>query len=447
MIDKYLTVTALTKYIKRKLDMDKHLRTVWLKGEISNFKHHNRGHMYMTIKDKQTRIQAIMFAGNNRFLKFMPENGMQVLIKGEVSVFEAAGQYQLYIKAMEPDGIGALYVQFEQLKKKLQEKGYFSDHYKKPIPSFPKHIGVITSPTGAAVRDIITTIKRRYPIAEITIIPVLVQGPTAAQTVVNGIKLANEKEIFDVLIVGRGGGSIEELWCFNEEIVVDAIYHSKLPIISAVGHETDTTLSDFVADLRAPTPTGAAELAVPSYQQLMEKITALRNMIQGTIQQKLNHHQKMLKRLEESYAFRYPEQLIRQKEQELDKEVDRLRRQTQNIYRQKQEMLHFLNRRLNTQFPKKKLDHALLEFSRIMNRKSESMKSYIEQKSNQLALNIEKLVLLNPLKTLERGFSITYTPQQEILKTSEQIEENEQITVRITDATLHCKVLNKEEIE
>lgn len=260
MTNKYLTVTALTKYMKRKLDMDPHLRDVWLKGEISNFKLHSRGHMYLTIKDDQARINAVMFAGNNRFLKFKPENGMKVLVRGEVSVFEATGQYQLYIQQMEPDGLGSLYLAFEQLKERLRTKGYFDEQYKKKIPTIPHHIGVITSPTGAAVRDIITTIKRRYPVAQVTVLPVLVQGVNAASSITKAIYKANDMGEFDVIILGRGGGSIEELWSFNEESVAEAIFHSKIPIISAVGHETDVTISDYVADLRAPTPTGAVSL-------------------------------------------------------------------------------------------------------------------------------------------------------------------------------------------
>lgn len=266
MIDKYLTVTAVTKYIKRKMDTDPHLKQILIKGEISNFKQHSRGHMYMTIKDSQTKIQAVMFAGNNRFLKFKPENGMNVLIKGEISVYEAYGQYQLYINQMEPDGIGSLYLAFEQLKEKLQKKGYFDPSIKKNIPLYPEHIGVITSPTGAAIRDIITTLRRRYPIVKITVIPVLVQGPNSPYSIKLAIEKANEIGGFDTLIVGRGGGSIEELWSFNEEIVAEAIYRSKIPIISAVGHETDVTISDFVADLRAPTPLVLQKLLYNQWQ-------------------------------------------------------------------------------------------------------------------------------------------------------------------------------------
>src|SRR5690606_2508105 len=263
---------ALTKYIKRKFDFDPHLQNVYVKGEISNFKRHTSGHMYFTLKDEKARIGAVMFAQAARSLKFIPENGMNVLLNGEVSVYEPSGQYQIYVKSMEPDGIGALYVAFEQLKERLEKEGLFRKDRKQPIPPYPKTVGVVTSPTGAAIRDIITTIQRRYPIARIIIYPALVQGTQAAPSVANMIRIANERKEADVLIVGRGGGSIEELWAFNEEVVARAIYESDIPIISAVGHETDTTIADFVADLRAPTPTGAAEMAVPNWTELLERI-------------------------------------------------------------------------------------------------------------------------------------------------------------------------------
>ncbi|TXK90204.1 exodeoxyribonuclease VII large subunit, partial [Parageobacillus sp. SY1] len=256
---KYVTVGALTKYIKRKFEVDPHLRDLWIKGEISNFKYHSRGHMYFTLKDEQARIQAVMFAGYNQYLSFRPEDGMKVLVRGEISVYEPSGNYQIYVKEMQPEGIGNLYLAYEQLKKRLEAEGLFSPEHKKPIPAFPRYIGVVTSPTGAAIRDIMTTIRRRYPIATVILFPTLVQGEQAAESIVRSIEKANELGYIDVLIVGRGGGSIEELWAFNEEIVARAIFASEVPIISAVGHETDFTIADFVADLRAPTPTGAAE--------------------------------------------------------------------------------------------------------------------------------------------------------------------------------------------
>ncbi|PAV29108.1 exodeoxyribonuclease VII large subunit [Virgibacillus profundi] len=444
MKDNYLTVTALTKYIKRKIDTDPHLKNIWLKGEISNFKHHSRGHMYLTIKDEQTRLQAVMFAGNNRSLKFNPENGMKVLIKGEISVFEPYGQYQLYIQQMEPDGIGALYLAFEQLKEKLHKQGLFDPIHKKKIPLYPRHIGVITSPTGAAVRDIITTIKRRYPIVTVTVIPVLVQGTNAVSSIKEAIRIANNKEIFDVLIVGRGGGSIEELWSFNEEPVAQAIFHSKVPIISAVGHETDITISDFVADLRAPTPTGAAELAVPSQLELKDKISNLKKFLIRDLDGHLVNNKKHLQRLKQSYAFRYPEQLLKQKEQELDKHVENIQKSTINHVKQQTKAYSNLNARLQAQHPKKQVEQFQKRLNQLNKQQAYYMSQVMEIKSIQLKNIIEKLTLLNPLEIMKRGFALPYTSNGEIIKSSKQVKQQDIITVNLHDGSLNCEVIQIE---
>lgn len=441
-MEKYLTVTALTKYIKRKLDIDPHLRSVWLKGEISNFKHHSRGHMYMTIKDDHARIQAVMFAGNNRYLKFTPENGMHVLIHGDISVFEASGQYQIYIQRMEPDGFGSLYMAFEQLKKKLSLRGFFADDHKKKIPVFPNRIGVITSPTGAAIRDIITTIKRRYPVAEITIIPALVQGVHAGNDIARAVRLANERNHFDVLIVGRGGGSIEELWGFNEQIVAEAIYESHIPIISAVGHETDITISDYVADMRAPTPTGAAELAVPSIVDVMATIDARKRSLQQSMEHILTNEDRHLNRLMRSYAFRYPEQLLRQKEQELDKLSERFRKNAQAITAKESEKLTQLKIRLLSLHPRKQFTQASKDSTFLTKRLYQVMETRLKQKNATLHTLIEKLTLLNPLETMRRGFSITYTKEGNILKEKKDVKMDDRITVKISDARLDCRVMD-----
>lgn len=440
MNNKYLTVTALTKYIKRKFDTDSNLRNIWLKGEISNFKHHSRGHMYLTIKDEQSRIQAVMFAGNNRRLKFTPENGMNVLIKGEISVFEAHGQYQLYIQQMEPDGIGSLYLAFEQLKEKLQKQGYFDQKLKKQIPKYPTHIGVITSPTGAAVRDIITTIKRRFPITKTTVLPVLVQGPNAAKSITRAIEFANEKAIFDVLIVGRGGGSIEELWSFNEEIVAKAIFQSKIPIISGVGHETDFTISDFIADLRAPTPTGAAELAVPSLVELKDKVLGLKQSMTKTMTTMTTNARRHLTRLQQSYAFRYPEQLIKQKEQELDKLVERLDKSFNQYIEQKREIVWNMEKRLTAQHPYDQMKRMEKEVNRLTKQANYYMKQIVNQKSKKFANTIEKLTLLNPLETMKRGYAIPYNKSGRIIKSRHEVNIQDDITVQLADGALGCKV-------
>lgn len=445
MKDKYLTVTALTKYIKRKFDTDPHLKAIWLKGEISNFKHHSRGHMYLTIKDDNSRIQSVMFAGNNRRLKFTPENGMNVLIKGEIGVFEPYGQYQLYIQQMEPDGIGSLYLAFEQLKEKLNKLGYFNKEYKKELPKYPQQIGIITSPTGAAVRDIITTIRRRYPIAATTVIPVLVQGSASPHSVQNAIDTANKVGNYDVLIVGRGGGSIEELWSFNEEIVADAIYRSTIPIISAVGHETDVTISDYVADLRAPTPTGAAELAVPSQLELTEKVINMERTLSRIMHENLYNSEQFLTRLRQSYAFRYPEQLVTQKEQELDKHVDRLDKMLKSQYERKMDAYIGLKTRLSAQHPAVQHDRSVKEINQLKKQSNQIMNQLLEQKASRLNTAIEKLTLLNPLETMKRGYAIPYTNSGNIIKSVRRIDNNDPITVRLSDGTIDCRVLKVKE--
>ncbi len=427
------------------MDTDPHLKGILLKGEISNFKHHSRGHMYMTIKDNQSKIQAVMFAGNNRFLRFRPENGMNVLIKGEISVYEAYGQYQIYIQQMEPDGIGSLYLAFEQLKEKLHKKGYFDKERKKEIPLFPKHIGVITSPTGAAVRDIITTIKRRYPIVTITVIPVLVQGPNSPSSIKHAIEKANKRGEFDTLIVGRGGGSIEELWSFNEEIVAEAIFHSKIPVISAVGHETDITISDYVADLRAPTPTGAAELAVQSQLELSDKLMKLKQSLNREMGRGLHNYWTRLTQLTESYAFRYPEQLIKQREQELDISMERLNRSIVNIEKDQQKTLESLITRLFSQHPKKQIEQAKNDLQEKMKKQNDYMSKLMETKSVHLTNVIDKLSLLNPLEIMKRGFALPYTSNGDMVKSTGQVQKDDNISIQLHDGNINCQVLEVEE--
>lgn len=266
------SVSEATRYIKRLIENDTQLMEVWIRGELSNVKRHSRGHLYFTVKDANARMQSVMFAGYNQHLRFIPENGMNVLIRGEVNVYEPYGQYQFYAKEMQPDGIGSLHVAFERLKKQLEHEGLFADERKKPLPVYPKHIAVITSQTGAVIRDIMTTLKRRMPNIRVTLFPVAVQGHLAIDSIERALLQANQAALFDVIIVGRGGGSMEELWAFNEERVVRAIGSSSIPVISAVGHETDFTISDFVADLRAPTPTAAAEFAVPDVREQLRQV-------------------------------------------------------------------------------------------------------------------------------------------------------------------------------
>ena len=324
MNDKYITVTQLTRYIKYKIDNDVNLNEVFLKGEISNFKAHSRGHFYFTLKDETSRINAIMFASNTKKIKFMPEDGMKVLVTGKISVFEANGGYQIYVNDMLEDGVGNLYIAFEQLKKKLEQEGLFRKEYKKQIPKIPTRVGVVTAPTGAAIKDIISTIKRRWPLAEIILFPSLVQGENAKEDIVRQIEKAKDYNL-DTLIVGRGGGSIEDLWPFNEEIVARSIFECNIPIISAVGHEIDFTIADFVADLRAPTPTGAAELAVPQKQDVENYLMQLKIRLNKQIQHKININKQKLEEVKSRYIFQNPIAIYQAKELQFDSIIERLK--------------------------------------------------------------------------------------------------------------------------
>lgn len=444
----YLSVSALTKYIKRKFDADPHLQNVYIKGEISNFKQHTSGHMYFTLKDEKARLLSVMFAANNKGMKFLPENGMKVLVKGDISLYEAGGQYQLYVKSMAPDGVGDLYLAYEQLKKKLEGAGLFLAEHKKPIPQYPKSVGVITSPTGAALRDILTTIKRRYPIARIIVYPALVQGNNAAKSIAKAISMANARAESDVLIVGRGGGSIEELWAFNEEIVAESIYDSDIPVISAVGHETDFTIADFVADMRAPTPTGAAELAVPHLNEILERLMNRKNRLTRSIQEAVNFERTRLTRMERSYAFRYPHKMYEQKLEQLDKTMDRLGRTSTRYFMKKRDELNQLNDTLKKQHPEQAVNNAkdeLQQHAKVLRR---AMEAIYRHKSQQFVHITATLSALSPLKIMERGYGLVFAEDETLVKSTQQVSKGDKIAVSIKDGTLECEIKEiKERIE
>ena len=321
--NRYLSISVINRYLKDQFDRNEHLRTVYLKGEISNFKGHTTGHLYFSLKDETSRINAIMFSSSAKKINFEPQDGKKVLVKGRISVYEATGSYQIYVDEMEEDGIGNLYLAYEKLKADLAAQGLFDEKYKKPIPKYPRKIGIVTAPTGAAIRDILSTIKRRYPICETILFPCLVQGEYGAQDIVNKINIAQNYDL-DVLIVGRGGGSIEDLWNFNEEIVARAIFASKIPIISAVGHEIDFTIADFVADLRAPTPTGAAEMAVPNLTDLINYIEQLNIRIKESILKNINYNKLLLESIKSSYVLKNPLIMYDAKKQKLDLIIEKL---------------------------------------------------------------------------------------------------------------------------
>ena len=318
-----LTVTDINNYIKNIVDGDFFLSNVTLKGEISNLKFHTRGHLYFSLKDENSKINAVMFNYKNLGLNFIPKDGMNVIVKGKVSVFTTGGSYQITVSNMKEDGIGNLYILFEELKRRLEREGLFSPEHKKKLPRIPKKVGVITASTGAAVKDIISTINRRFPLTEIILFPTLVQGVGAKENIVKMINKANESDV-DVIILGRGGGSIEDLWAFNEEIVARAIYNSNKPIVSAVGHEIDFTISDFVSDMRAPTPTGAAELVVPSKVEIQSYLNDYKGRIISVINKKIKSYTDTFSKLKNTYILKNPISMYEIDEQKLDNMLEKL---------------------------------------------------------------------------------------------------------------------------
>ena len=414
--DKYLTITAITRYLKAKIDTDSNLRTVFLKGEISNFKSHSTGHLYFSLKDDNSKINAIMFASNAKKLTFQPIEGTKVLVMGRISIYEATGNYQIYIEEMLEDGVGNLYQEYEKLKKKLSAEGLFDESRKKKIPTYPKTIGVITSPTGAAIRDIISTIRRRYPICEIIVFPALVQGENAAQDIVEKLKLTQEYQI-DTLIIGRGGGSIEDLWPFNEEIVARAIYNSKIPIISAVGHETDFTIADFVADMRAPTPTGAAEMAAPNLKDILLQVDNFRIRLNEAINSRINYQKLILDSIKSSYVIKNPLLMYEQKQQRIDNITETIN----NIIKYKlQEIKH--------QF-------SLIKNNYLINNPTLIYQDKIVQLNNIL----EKIELLNPMSILKRGYTLAYKNDR-IIKSAKNLSLQDKIKLKFSDGTVIANI-------
>ena len=417
MNDKYITVTQLTRYIKYKIDNDIHLNEVFLKGEISNFKAHSRGHYYFTLKDEGSRINAIMFSSSTKSIKFIPQDGMKVLVTGKISVFEANGAYQIYVNDMLEDGVGNLYIAFEQLKKKLEQEGLFDPSIKKKIPKIPSRVGVVTAPTGAAIKDIISTIKRRWPLVEILLFPSLVQGENAAEDIVKQIKRAEDYNL-DTLIVGRGGGSIEDLWPFNEEIVARAIYECSIPTISAVGHEIDFTISDFVADLRAPTPTGAAELAVPAISDVTNYLNQLKIRLNKSMQNKVEIQNQKLLEITSRYIFTNPISIYQTKEMLFDSLIERLKYSTKNLVTTKE---------------KKYIE---LKNSYIF----KTPFQLIDKKANKYLQIVSKLETLSPLETIKRGYTMT-KKDNKVITSSKKIKKGDHLEINFSDGSIEAEVL------
>ncbi len=390
-----ISVSQLTMHLKDIIEKDFELSRTNVRGEISNFKYHSSGHMYFTLKDENAKIKCIMFRGYNAFLKFMPEDGMSVIIEGNVSIYEKDGQYQLYCNRMEPDGVGGLYLAYEQLKVRLQKEGLFDGDRKKQVPIFPRRIGVATSPTGSVIRDIINVSSKRFYKSNILLYPVKVQGDGAAESIVEAIRYFNKMEDVDVIIIGRGGGSIEELWAFNEEILARAISESNIPIISAVGHETDFTIADFTADIRASTPTHAAEIAVPSYDDLFYKLES----IKGVILSKFKNNN-----LQKSYYINGMIQSIK-------------KNSPQNRIIQYIQYMDSLRSKMN-----------LITQNRI---------STFE---NRFSVLVGKLDTLSPVKTLNRGYSVT-VKDKNVISGIKLLKKEDMIKVYMQDGSLDCKVL------
>ena len=416
MDKEYLKISELNNYIKSVLDKDTFLNKVYLKGEISNFKNHTRGHLYFTLKDDTSRISAVMFQSSAVKLTFNPEDGMNVLVSGRVSAYPAQGSYQVYVDTMEPDGLGALYIEYEKLKKKLAAQGMFAPEHKVPIPRFPEKIGVITAPTGAAVRDIMSTIKRRYPMCEAILFPCLVQGKDAAPDIVRQIKRADAYGV-DTIIVGRGGGSIEDLWAFNEEVVAQAIYDCVTPIISAVGHEIDWTIADFVADLRAPTPTGAAEMAVPTVLDIKTLIDNYKIRLNKNIKNMVNTKFIKLRSLRQSFILKNPMSMYEVKEQKLDTLIDTLNKDIKNIINDKDNKLNKIKLSVVLQNPENLIKDKKIKFDLLVN----------------------TLKLVNPLGILDKGYSLVEV-NDKIIKASKDVKVNDILNIRLHEGSIKAEV-------
>jgi exodeoxyribonuclease VII large subunit len=441
-----LSIKELNRYIKMRLEQDSILQDVWIRGEISNYTHHSSGHMYFTLKDPDSRLKCVMFASHNQRLPFIPREGTKVIACGNISVFERDGQYQFYVTQMQPDGIGSLYLAFEQLKRKLEAEGLFRPERKKPIPRYPRAIGVITSPTGAAVRDIIITLQRRLPGVPVQLYPALVQGKLAAPSIVKAIEEMNARAEVEVLIVGRGGGSLEELWAFNEEAVARSIASSRIPVISAVGHETDFTIADFVADLRAATPTAAAELAVPHQAELKQQLARSSQRLQDCLLGLMRQQRERLNRLKRSPSLLYPrrqlmqpaERLDRLKEQLVYKMGGRMARLKEQAAKQTSSLLAN-NPRNQALFARRRLTSAqrqLLQSTQVL----------VKQRKQMWLSQVRQLDALSPLKVMQRGYSLVFDEKEKkLIKSINQVQIGDVLRLRLQDGRVDCHVWAMEE--
>ena len=418
MEEEYISVSELTDHIKKLLNSDSYLKQVYVRGEISNFKRYSSGHCYFSLKDEGSVIPGVMFYGFASKLKFEPKNGMKVLVRGYVDVYKSRGNYQLYAQRITEDGLGELHIAFEQLKKELESKGYFDDDLKKPIPKFPKKVGVVTAATGAAIRDIVTTIKRRWPLCEIILFPSLVQGNLAANNIVRQIFVADNEFELDTLIVGRGGGSIEDLWAFNERIVAKAILVCKTPVISAVGHEIDWTIADYVADKRAATPTAAAEIAVPDIREISSKVDDFNSRANNVMAKQLNDNLDKFERIKNRPLFKNPYMIHERKVMDLDFIKGRL-------VSSSREMIHSNQMRLS----KVKNSNVFRD-----------PQSILDEKTNTLSRNIDKLKVLNPLLTIQRGYAVARSNGR-VVSYAKDLNKDDEVELQFKDGKVNTRVL------
>lgn len=442
MTETYLTVTALTKYIKHKFEADPYLERVFLTGEISNFRMRPNAHQYFSLKDDKAKISAIMFKGAFNKLKFQPEEGMKVLVIGRISLYEPGGSYQIYIEHMEPDGVGALYQALEKRKKALQEEGFFKEAFKQPLVKYPKKIAVITSPSGAVVKDIITTTKRRYPIVQLVVFPTLVQGDKAADDIVKRIKEVDALGDFDTMIVGRGGGSIEDLWPFNEERVVRAIFESRTPTISSVGHETDVTLADLVADVRAATPTAAAELATPVLREEILKIKEKESRLIQGMDNQIKHKKQKFDHLSESFVFKQPKRLYEAFSIQLDTLNRRLEQSLNSEIKQKEKEFIQLVKRLETQNPKEDINLARQKVNYLNEKLTQSIDLTMKDKKRNLIQLMTNLDMLSPLQTMLRGYSYV-TIDDQIIKSTNDVDVKQVVNIHLSDGEVTAEIQEK----
>ena len=444
--NKYLTVTDLNYYITQKFKNDPYLHKVFLQGELSNFRYRRNSHQYFSLKDEKSKINVVMFRSYFDKVKFKPEEGMKVYVTGYVSVYGPQGSYQFYAESMEPAGLGALYEQLKQLQAKLAKEGLFNQDHKRKLPRFPDRIAVVTSASGAVIHDIMVTANRRFPHAEIDLYPAQVQGDTAADSLVRAMRqIAEQGDKYDVMIIGRGGGSLEDLWPFNEEEVVRQIYAMPMPVISSVGHETDTTLCDLVADARAATPTAAAEYATPNLVDELAGIQQLRSRLFSSMQAIIREKRDRLKRIENSVIMREPTRLYDQQIETVDRLKDRLHNSMKNkVDRSKQSYL-LLKQRLFSASPDKQMQQMQQQECFLAKRLADNINHYLKDKRNSFSKIVQQLDDYSPLKTLERGFVYTTDANGKTVSSIKQVKKNERLNLHFKDGQVEATVTKIEE--